>query len=185
MENFYESKNNIDTPLNIDSNRSVQSCNRSRKRIRHLSDQSKRSYQVHKKHKSRSQDQILDSSPRNSSPDDSLYQLQYSRNTKSLPRLRPSKEYPHFYQGEHASLFHHIDTSRSSKSVAIYPRVTEYHNTQSKEKVGVINEAFEDAEVVIEYDEEGSVPAPIFPTEKELSKNQIVDYYCAEGEFIL
>jgi len=61
--------------------------------------------------------------------------------------------------------------------------VTEYHYSQAKENAAAGDVGQDKLEE--DYSEEESVPAPIYPTQKVMSKNNSIEYNCAEGEFIL
>ena len=81
-----------------------------------------------------------------------------------------------------------MDIIRTSKGVSIYPRVTEYHYghiIEGDDSKGVGKEVSEDKKEFKQSDDKGTIPAPIFPIEKAVSKGQINDYACGEGEFIL
>lgn len=192
----YKYRGNSDTPMSIRSKGSVPQSNR--RRMRHHSDQHRNSqkYRVDKfscklnfpAQKTRSLEHILDSSPGDSSLDNSGYQHQISGHTKSLPRIRPTKDYAFLNQTGYPSSPSHLDTIRSSKSVSIYPRVTEYHygHMNEGEDTQVVGKKVSgDKKKLSHSDDEGTIPAPIFPMEKALSKEQIIDYACGEGEFIL
>jgi hypothetical protein len=189
----YKYQGNKDKPMSIRSNSSVPPSNGHR--MRHHSDQHRNSqkYRVDKfsctlkfpAQKTRSLEHILDSSPGNSGLDNSSYQQQI---TKSLPRIRPTKDYKFLNQPGYPSSSSHMDTIRSSKSVSIYPRVTEYHYAniiEGDDTKGIGKEESDDKKKFRQIDDEGKIPAPIFPIEKVASKEQIIEYACGEGEFIL
>lgn len=192
----YKYRGSKDTPMSIRSNSSV--AQSSKHRMRHHSDQHRNSqrYRVDKfscklnfpAQKTRSLEHILDSSPGNSSLNNSSYLHKISGHTKSLPRIRPTKDYAFLNQTGYPSSSSHMDTIRSSKSVSIYPRVTEYHYghiIEGDDTTCVGKEESDDEKKFRQIDDEGTIPAPIFPIEKAVSKGQIIDYACGEGEFIL
>ena len=192
---YYKYRGNNDTPMSVRSNNSVKRSNRHK--LRHPSDEHRASpkYRVDKFSRklnfpvqnSRSLEHILDSSPSNFSLDNSSYQHQISGHTKSLPRIKATKDYEYLHQARYPASSSYMDTIRSSKSFSIYPRATDYHygNTIEVDSTkGVEKEVSEDAKEFSHSDDRDQ-PTPIFPTQKAESKEYIADYYCGEGEFIL